>query len=122
MMRRDSRGGLVYSTEQGGPMCPGCRRARSGCVCGTAPPAAPGTGQVRVGRETKGRGGKTVTLVRGLPVDATALQDIGKRLRSACGTGGTAKDGVIELQGDHRDRVLAWLQQEGWPAAKLAGG
>jgi len=120
-MRRAGSGGLVYSTDQGGRMCAVCRRPKDACACGTATTPR-GDGRVRVGRETQGRGGKTVTLVRGLPVDAAALADIGKRLRAACGTGGTARDGVLELQGDHRQRVLDWLHREGWPAAKLAGG
>ena len=120
-MRRDRPGGLVYSTDQGGRMCPACRRPMEACACASAGHATRGDGQVRVSRESKGRGGKTVTLVRGLPVDAAALQEIGRRLRAACGSGGTAKDGVLELQGDHRERVLAWLQQEGWQA-KPAGG
>ena len=76
---------------------------------------------MRVGRETKGRAGKAVTLVRGLALDDAALATLGKRLRSACGAGGTVKDGVLELQGDHVERVLAWLQQEGI-SAKRAGG
>ena len=121
-MRRDRPGGLVYSTDLGGRMCPACRRPKEACACGPAAGSVPrGDGRVRVSRESKGRGGKTVTLVRGLPVDAAALQEIGRRLRAACGSGGTAKDGVLELQGDHRERVLAWLQQEGWQA-KPAGG
>lgn len=76
---------------------------------------------MRVSRETQGRGGKTVTLVRGLPLDDAALAVLGKRLRSACGAGGTVKDGLLEVQGDHAVRVLAWLQAEGF-AAKRAGG
>ena len=84
--------------------------------------AAPkGDGVVRVSRENKGRGGKTVTLVRGLPLGAEALAELGKRLRSACGAGGTTKDGVLEVQGDHAERVVAWLQAQGHPA-KRAGG
>ena len=122
MRRHPTAGGLVYSTEQGGRMCPACRRPVGACTCAAATTAPRGDGPVRVGRETKGRGGKTVTVVRGLPLDADALQALGKRLRSACGTGGTIRDGVLELQGDHRERVLAWLQQEGWPGARLAGG
>lgn len=120
-MRRASPGGLVYSTESG-RMCPVCRRAKDACTCGPAAAAPAGDGRVRVSRETKGRGGKTVTLVRGLPVDAATLADIGRRLRAACGTGGTARDGVLELQGDHRQRVVEWLHREGWPTARLAGG
>ena len=84
-------------------------------------PAPAGDVIARVSRETKGRGGKAVTLVRGLPLDAQALAALGKRLRTACGAGGTLKDGVIEVQGDHTDRVVALLQAEGW-IVKRAGG
>jgi translation initiation factor 1 len=68
---------------------------------------------VRVGRETKGRGGKTVTLVRGLALDEAALEALGKALRSACGAGGSVKNGVVEVQGDHTERVTAWLAAQG---------
>jgi translation initiation factor 1 len=112
---------LVYSTE-GGRICPTCRKPLAACVCGkTAAPGASGDGVVRVSRETKGRGGKTVTLVRGLALDDAELATLGKRLRSACGAGGAAKDGVLEVQGDHRERVLALLLEAGH-RAKLAGG
>jgi translation initiation factor 1 len=114
-------GGLVYSTE-GGRMCPGCRRPMPECACAARARAAPqGDGVVRVSRETKGRGGKAVTLVRGLLLDDAALVALGKRLRTACGAGGTQKDGVIEVQGDHVDRLVVLLQAEGW-RAKRAGG
>ena len=76
---------------------------------------------MRVSRESKGRGGKTVTLVRGLSLAPAALEALGKRLRSAMGAGGTVKDGVLELQGDHAERVVAWLQAQG-QACKRAGG
>jgi translation initiation factor 1 len=111
--------GLVYSTD-GGRMCPVCRQPQAACRCGqkTGPL---GNGQVRVGRDSKGRGGKTVTFVRGLALDAEALADLGKQLRAACGSGGTVKDGVVEVQGDHVERVLAWLQARGH-AAKRTGG
>ncbi|MBN8493077.1 MAG: translation initiation factor Sui1 [Burkholderiales bacterium] len=112
--------GLVYSTEAG-RMCPQCRQPTATCVCGRAPARPAGDGIVRVSRETKGRGGKAVTLVRGLPLDDAALAALGKRLRSACGAGGTQKDGVIEVQGDHVDRLMALLQAEGW-RVKRAGG
>ena len=69
---------------------------------------------MRVSRETKGRGGKAVTLVRGLALDEATLAALGKRLRTACGAGGTVKDGVIEVQGDHVERIMALLQAEGW--------
>lgn len=112
---------LVYSTESG-RMCPDCRQALASCLCKQRAAARPqGDYTVRVSRESKGRGGKTVTLVRGLPLAAEALVQLGKQLRTACGTGGTVKDGVLELQGDHVDKTLAWLQQQGH-AAKRSGG
>jgi translation initiation factor 1 len=80
-----------------------------------------GAGTVRVSRETKGRGGKAVTVIRGLTLDAAALALLGKRLRTACGSGGTVKDGVVELQGDHCDRVIDCLKKDGW-TVKRAGG
>jgi translation initiation factor 1 len=116
---RNTSGGLVYSTE-GGRMCPACRRPVAQCTCRQA--AAPGgDGIVRVQRETKGRGGKAVTVVRGAPVDAAALVKLGQELKAACGSGGTVKDGTIEVQGDHADKVMALLQQRGW-RVKRAGG
>ena len=119
--RKPGTGGLVYSTE-GGRMCPACRQPLNACICAVQTKTAPrGDSAVRVSRETKGRGGKAVTLVRGLPLDDAALAALGKRLRTACGAGGTVKDGVLEVQGDHVERVLAWLQQDGF-AAKRAGG
>jgi translation initiation factor 1 len=103
-------------------MCPACRQPVAQCACRTAAPPPPrGDGIVRVSRETQGRGGKAVTVVRGLPLDAVALAALGKQLRSACGAGGTVKDGVVEVQGDHGERVMAWLRKQGW-AVKRAGG
>ena len=72
-------------------------------------------------RETKGRGGKSVTLVRGLPLDDAALNALAKKLRTSCGSGGTVKAGVVEVQGDHCELVLAELLRAGF-AAKRAGG
>jgi translation initiation factor 1 len=80
-----------------------------------------GDGNVKVSRESKGRGGKTVTLVRGLPLAADELAALGKQLRSACGSGGTVKDGVLEIQGDHCERVMAELTKLGHKP-KRAGG
>ena len=112
-------GGLVYSTDTG-RMCPDCRQAVAACICKAQ--ALPKTdGVVRVSRETKGRGGKSVTLVKGLPLDALALAALGKQLRTACGSGGTAKDCVIEVQGDHVATVMAALQKQSY-VVKRAGG
>jgi translation initiation factor 1 len=119
--RQNASTNLVYSTE-GGRMCPQCRLPQLQCDCAARAKATlRGDGTVRVSRETKGRGGKAVTLVRGLALDEAALTALGKQLRSACGAGGTVKDGVLEVQGDHCDRVLAFLAQAGI-AAKRAGG
>ena len=117
--KSDNASRLVYSTDQG-RTCPHCRQAVAACSCPRQPPRPLGDGVARVSRESKGRGGKTVTLVRGLPLDDAALATLGKQLRQACGSGGTAKDGVLEIQGEHRDRVLALLVHLGY-AAKLAG-
>lgn len=116
---KQANSGLVYSTESG-RMCPDCRHPIASCACkAKALPA--GDGVVRVSRQTKGRGGKSVTVVKGLALDAAALAALGKQLRTACGTGGTVKDGVIEVQGDHCDLVLDVLAKHGHQA-KRAGG
>lgn len=121
MKNKLSSGGLVYSTDAG-RMCPDCRQPVGQCVCKQAAKAAPaGDGVVRVSRETKGRGGKAVTLVKGVALDAVALVALGKQLKTACGTGGTVKDGVIEIQGDHVGKVMAALKAQGH-AVKRAGG
>jgi translation initiation factor 1 len=120
-MRKAGTGGLVYSTE-GGRMCPACHRPLAQCACGgPSRSVAKGDGIVRVSRETKGRGGKAVTVIRGLDLAAPELAAMGKQLRAACGAGGTAKDGVLEVQGDHCDRVIAWLKGQG-RVVKRAGG
>jgi translation initiation factor 1 len=115
-----SSSGLVYSTEVG-RTCPECRRALAECACKAKAKAVPaGDGAVRVSRQTKGRGGKCVTLVKGVALDAVALALLGKQLRTACGSGGTVKDGVIEVQGDHCALIMEVLKKHGH-AAKLAG-
>lgn len=120
-MKSSSTGGLVYSTESG-RMCPECRKPLAQCLCQQAAQAVPaGDGVARVSRETKGRGGKSVTVVKGLALDGAALNTLGKQLRTACGSGGTVKDGVIEIQGEHCDRVMDALQKQGI-RAKRAGG
>ncbi|WP_429324684.1 translation initiation factor Sui1 [Paraburkholderia sp. GAS348] len=120
-MKGSSKGALVYSTD-GGRMCPRCSQVLAECVCKTVGKTAPtGDGVVRVTRETKGRGGKCVTIVKGLALDPLALALLGKQLRTACGSGGTVKDGVIEVQGDHCERVIEALKKCGH-SAKRAGG
>jgi translation initiation factor 1 len=116
------RSGLVYSTDVG-RMCPQCRQPLSLCLCKAIAAAknTPTDGTVKVSRETKGRGGKTATVIKGVALDATKLTVLAKRLKAACGSGGTVKDGVIEVQGDHCDRVMALLAKEGF-VVKRAGG
>ncbi len=103
-------------------MCPHCREPVARCRCkAPAPVPAAADGVVRVRRETSGRGGKTVTVVWGLPGDAARLQQTAKQLKALCGSGGTFKDARLEVQGDHVDRVVAWLQAQGL-SVKRAGG
>jgi len=110
---------LVYSTHHGS-MCPKCRRPMTECVCKReAPPR--GDGVVRVGRETKGRKGAGVTIVTGLPLGAPELAEMASRLKKKCATGGTVRDGVIEVQGDHRDKVVMELTAAGYKVKRVGG-
>jgi translation initiation factor 1 len=105
-------------------MCPGCLRPAADCVCRDAsrtPPASSGDGIVRIHRETKGRKGAGVTLVKGLALSEAELSALAKRLKTRCGVGGAVKAGVIELQGDQREKVRELLEGEGH-RVKLAGG
>ena len=120
MMIKKKNTGLVYSTEQG-RMCPGCGRPVTACICKAQPTIPKSDGIVRVGRETKGRKGSGVTIITGLPLGPIELKELGSRLKKRCGTGGTVKDGVIEIQGDHRDWLVEELQQLGY-TVKRAGG
>ena len=121
-MKSNQASALVYSTEAGGRMCPECRAPMAQCRCKENKARIPATdGIVRVSHETKGRKGKGVTVVKGVALDTAALALLGKQLKAACGSGGTTKDGVIEIQGDHRDAVIAALQKQGM-TVKRAGG
>ncbi len=118
---QDANSRLVYSSESGS-LCPACKNPWKKCTCGQQKSApAPGDGIVRVSRETRGRKGKGVTLVAGIPLDDADLKQLAKRLKSRCGSGGTVKDGVVEIQGDHRELLIAELQKEGY-TVKRAGG
>lgn len=102
-------------------MCPQCRQPLAACVCRAAAPVPAGDGVAKVMREKKGRAGKTVTVVRNLALDPVALAALARELKNACGSGGTLRDGVLEIQGDHVDRVLQALASRGLKA-KRAGG
>ena len=104
-------GDLVWSSDEGDTR----RRAKA-----SPPQSAPG-GRVKVRREIAGRRGKAVTTVSGVPLDDAGLRALAGRLKKRCGVGGSAKGGVIELQGDHRDVVVEVLRAEGYDVV-LAGG
>jgi translation initiation factor 1 len=134
--------GVVYTSEHG-RMCPACERPIAACSCRSAgkkrqpasgakasagrgnhmksPAGPPADGIARVQRECKGRGGKTVTTISGLSLPEPALQDLATTLKRRCGTGGSVKDGVIVIQGDHGDVLIAELAKAGF-TAKRAGG
>jgi len=121
MPKRAASGGLVYSTESG-RMCPVCRQPIAACSCASAARAKPsGDGIARIRREVGGRGGKTVTVVAGLNLDDAALAALSRRLKAACGTGGTVKDRTLEFQGDHRDQLIALLTREGFETRRAGG-
>jgi translation initiation factor 1 len=114
-------GGIVYSTDVG-ERCPNCQRAVAECVCRRGTPGKPaGDGAVRVSRETQGRKGKGVTVIAGLVLPAPELEALATELKKFCGSGGTVAGGRIEIQGDHRDRLVTELGRRGWQA-KRAGG
>ncbi|MGE5618174.1 MAG: translation initiation factor Sui1 [Sphingomonadaceae bacterium] len=114
----------VYDSDLG-RICPSCGKPVKGCVCQAKkviPQAGPkNDGVVRVSRDRRNRHGKTVTVVTGVPGHPAAVEDLATKLKRLCGSGGTVKEGVIEIQGDHRDLVLSKLLEMGYKA-KLAGG
>lgn len=115
MPKRAARDVSVVYSSSGGDL----RKAGRTPDRQPADPAA--GGRVKVRREVAGRRGKAVTTVSGVPVDDAALKELAGRLKRRCGVGGSAKDGVIELQGDHRDVVVEVLRAEGFDVV-LAGG
>lgn len=102
-------------------MCPTCQNPISDCSCKQQHAEPEGDGIVRVSRETKGRKGKGVTLITGVPLDHKGLKALCKQLKKRIGTGGSIKDGVIEIQGDHRELMLEELAKKGWKV-KASGG
>lgn len=134
-MKRDPGDRLVYSSEAG-RICPACGRRISVCECRgkgarariaareVAEAALPGSGKasdgvVRVGRSTKGRGGKVVTTVSGVPGGDEAQRALAAELKRSCGTGGSVKDGVIEIQGEHRDTLVRALETRGFTVKRV---
>ncbi len=125
-MPRDRNTSTVYSSEHG-RHCPHCGLPQKKCVCRANPRGdksvrnTDGDGIVRVGRTSKGRGGKTITEVTGVQLPEVELRDLAKALKRRCGTGGTLKDGVIEIQGDHRDTLVAELEGRGFKVKRTGG-
>jgi translation initiation factor 1 len=123
MKSRSARdgGGIVYSTGIG-ERCPNCLRPIRECVCRKGTPGKTSSdGVVRVSRETQGRKGKGVTVISGLALAAADLEKLATELKKKCGSGGCVENGRIEIQGDHRDRLVEELNRRGWQA-KRAGG
>ena len=112
-------GGLVYSTDTG-RHCPDCNQPLAACKCNKTQ-LPEGDGIARVRRESKGRGGKTVTTISGVPLAVDELSALASALKKRCGCGGALKDGVIEIQGEHVELLLAELAARGFRAKKSGG-
>ena len=117
---QDKNSGIVYSSEHG-KMCRACGRAVGECVCEPTKVIPQGDGIVRVGRSTKGRKGKCVTVITGIPLDSDGLKKLARQLKQKCGAGGTAKNATIEIQGGHRDSLIEELKKQGC-TVKRSGG
>ena len=115
---------LVYSTETG-KICPSCQKPDADCTCKKKKPRSPENikidGIIRIQREVKGRKGKTVTTGSGFQIDDAELKNLATELKRRCGTGGSVKDGVIIIQGDHKETLVTELKNRGYKA-KIAGG
>jgi translation initiation factor 1 len=115
---------LVYSTETG-KICPSCQKPLVECTCKNKKPKfepkIKNDGIIRIRREVKGRKGKTVTTIAGFLIDADELRNLAAQLKLRCGTGGSVKDGIIIIQGDHRETLLPELKKRGF-TVKIAGG
>jgi translation initiation factor 1 len=121
MLMKESSSNLVY-TSDAGRICPTCSKPVAICICRrTVSHESKGDGVVRVGRETKGRKGKGVTVISGVSLPQDELKKLTSELKHKCGSGGTLKNGVIEIQGDHREGLIAVLKAKGWTVKKSGG-
>ncbi|MGO9948177.1 MAG: stress response translation initiation inhibitor YciH [Steroidobacteraceae bacterium] len=111
---------IIYSTGIGS-LCGNCRRPVRECVCPKGAPGKATPASVRVARETQGRAGKGVTTISGLPLSIADIEALATKLKKRCGSGGTVRDGIIEIQGDHRDAIVAELIKMGWQAKRSGG-
>ncbi len=119
-MAEKKQAGLVYSSEFG-RMCPACEYPGGDCRCNNKIPAGKSDGIVRVGRETKGRKGSGVTTITGISGNEDELKKLAAELKKRCGAGGAIKSGVIEIQGDHRDRLIIELEKMGYKVKRSGG-
>ena len=114
-------GGIVYTTGIG-ERCPNCQRPVRECVCKRGTPGkTKSDGAVRVSRETQGRKGKGVTVIAGLGLPPAELEALATELKKRCGSGGSVENGRIEIQGEHRDRLVEELTRRGWTARRAGG-
>ena len=120
MMKKRINGASVYSTEHG-RMCPDCAKAIDRCSCSSADLIPQGDGIVRISYETKARKGKGVTVITGVPLVWDELKKLATQLKQKCSSGGTVKNGKIEIQGDNRDKLAAELKARGF-TVKHSGG
>ena len=119
---KNKNNNLVYSTDSG-RICPNCQNPVNDCSCNSLNIGLPAStdGIVRISRQTKGRKGKGVSIINGLPLNEVDMKELAGKLKAKCGTGGTVKDGAIEIQGDNRDKLKIELEKLGYKV-KLAGG
>lgn len=110
----------VYSTETGG-ICPHCEREQRKCTCSNPEQKATADNIVRIERQTKGRKGAGVTCITNIPLQGKELKEYVKKLKKKCGGGGTVKNGIVEIQGDHRDKLVEELQKTGWQVKRCGG-
>ena len=117
---RQSEYSLVYSTSEG-RICPDCSNPVDRCACRRKKAPPTGDGIVRISRSTKGRKGRGVTIIEGIPLEGQQLKTLAMKLKQRCGAGGTIKDGTIEIQGEHRDLLFSELTKLGY-SVKRSGG
>jgi len=108
-MARGKNTRTVYSTESG-RICPDCGHPVGECRCKEKTP--PANGPVRITEERKGRRGKTVTVIAGLPLDHDGLLSLARELKGKCGAGGTVTNGTIEIQGGHRSSCMEFIRKK----------
>ena len=109
----NSNSQLVYSTDMGS-ICPSCQKTRTKCECRKKSRKLHGDGIIRIEKSTKGRKGKTVTLISGILENEQTLLDLAKSLKQHCGSGGSVKDGIILIQGKHCNKIKVYLEEKGY--------